>query len=172
MQEDNKDDLDKQTLARIEQSRQNAKQWLASESPPSLKTSVRVLTKMDGNTTSYSMKGIKVNAPERVEQDVDLVLKNTKIRILGQPHEEMLNTTDSRYKHYKSNEDCIFHKDGLFSRNFWEKLVASNSTNSSSRSNKLMKYSGACTESLENTREMPKQKLLTARTIISQKWRN
>ena len=43
------------------------------------------------------MNGIKTNARIRVEKDVDLVLKNMKLKILGQPHDEVLMITDSRY---------------------------------------------------------------------------
>ena len=62
------------------------------------------------------MNGIKANARIRVEQDVDLVLKNMKLKILGQPYDEMLIMTDSRYKNYKANEDRIVLKDGLLFR--------------------------------------------------------
>ena len=82
---------------------------------------MKQFTKIDGNTTSYSMNGIKANARIRVEQDVDLVLKNMKLKILGQPYDEVLMITDSRYKIYKANEDRIILKDGLlFRKNFGE----------------------------------------------------
>ena len=55
-------------------------------------------TKIDGNSTSYSMNGINANARIRVEQDGELVLKNMTLKILGQPHDEVLMVTDSRYK--------------------------------------------------------------------------
>ena len=42
------------------------------------------------------MSGIKANAQIQVEQDVDLVFKNTKLEILGQPLDEVLMVTDSR----------------------------------------------------------------------------
>ena len=88
---------EEQTLERKKKrSRQNAKQWGANEEPPVLKTSVKEFTKIDGNTTSYSMNEIKANARVRVEQDVDLVLKNIKLKILGQPYDEVLMITDSR----------------------------------------------------------------------------
>ena len=64
---------EEQTFEWKEQSRQNAKQWAANDESPALKTSVKEFTKIDGNTTSYSMNGIKANARIRVEQDVDLV---------------------------------------------------------------------------------------------------
>ena len=57
---------EEQTLERKEQSRQNAEQWAANEESPALKTSVKEFTKIDGNTTSYSMNGIKANARIRV----------------------------------------------------------------------------------------------------------
>ena len=74
---------EEETFEREEQSRQNAKQWVVNEQPPALKTSVKDFTKIDGNTTSYSMNGIKANARIRVEQKVYLVLKNMKLKILG-----------------------------------------------------------------------------------------
>ena len=80
---DNDNESEEQTLERKEQSRQNAKQWAANEESPALKTSVKEFTKIDGNTTSYSINGIKANARIHVEQDVDLVLKNMKLKILG-----------------------------------------------------------------------------------------
>ena len=110
---------EEQTLERKEQSRQNAKQWAANEESPTLKTSVKEFTKIDGNTTSYSMNGIKATARIRVEQDVDLQLKNLKLKVLGQPFDEVFIMTDSRYKHYKANEDRIIFKDGLLFRKFF-----------------------------------------------------
>ena len=64
------------------------------------------------------MNGIK-NARTRVDQDVDLVLKNMKLKNLGQPHDEFLMITDSRYKNYKANEDRIILKDGLLFRQYF-----------------------------------------------------
>ena len=112
---------EEQTLERKEQSRQKAKQWAVSEELPALKTSVKEFTKIDGNTTSYSMNGIEATARIRVEQDVDLLLKNLKLKILGQPFDELLIMTDPRYKHYKANEDRIVLKDGLLFRKYFGK---------------------------------------------------
>ena len=116
---DDSNESEEQTLERKEQSKQNAKQWAANEESPVLKTSVKDFTKIDGNATSYSMKGIKANATIRVEQDVDLVLKNMKLKILGQPHDEILMMTDSRYKNYKANKDRIILKDGILFRKYF-----------------------------------------------------
>ena len=82
---DDGEESEEQTLERKEQLGQNAKQWAANEESPALKTSVKEFTKIDGNITSYSMNGSKERARIRVEQDVDLVLKNMKLKILGQP---------------------------------------------------------------------------------------
>ena len=116
---DDINESEEQTLERKERSRQNAKQWAVNEESPVLKTSVREFTKIHGNTTSYSMNGIKANAKIRVEQDVDLVLENMKLKILGQPYDEVLILTDSRYKNYKANEDRIVLKDGLLFRKYF-----------------------------------------------------
>ena len=118
-QADDNDESKERTLERKEQSKQNAKQWAANEESSALKSSVKEFTKMDGNTTSYSINGIKANARIRVKQDVDHVLKNMKLKILGQPHDEVLIMTDARYKNYKANEDHIFLKDGLLFRKYF-----------------------------------------------------
>ena len=65
------------------------------------------------------MNGIKTNARIRVEQDVDLLLKDMKLQILGQPHDEVLMMTDSRFKNYKANEDRLILKDGLLFRKYF-----------------------------------------------------
>ena len=65
------------------------------------------------------MNGIKANAKTRVVQDVAHVLKNMKLKILGQPHDEVLMMTDSRFKNYKANEDRVTHKDGLSFRKYF-----------------------------------------------------
>ena len=65
------------------------------------------------------MNGIKANARIRVEQDVDLVLKNIKLKTLGQTYDELLMITDSRYKNYKANEDRIILKDDLLFRKYF-----------------------------------------------------
>ena len=77
---DDTNESEEQTLQRKERSKQNAKQWAANEESLDLKTSVREFTKIAGNTTSYSMHGIEANAKIRVNQYVDLVLKNMKIK--------------------------------------------------------------------------------------------
>ena len=80
-QTDNDNESEEQTLDRKEQSNQNAKKWAINEQSPIMKTTVKQLTKINGNTTLYSMNGIKANARIRVEQGVDLVLQNMKLKI-------------------------------------------------------------------------------------------
>ena len=82
-QTDGEVETEEQTLERKEQSRKKATEWVAHEEPSSMKPNINELTKIDGNTTSYSLHGIKANTRIRVEQDVDLVLKNLKFKILG-----------------------------------------------------------------------------------------
>ena len=65
------------------------------------------------------MNRIKANAPIRVNKDVDTFLKNLKVNFFGQPHDEVLITTDPRYIHYEANEDRIILEDGpLFGNPF------------------------------------------------------
>ena len=68
---------------------------------------------------SYSIHGIKVIARLWVEQDADLVLRNLKLKIHGQLHDDKLLTTGRRFKHYKANEDRIILKDGLLFRKYY-----------------------------------------------------
>ena len=101
-QADNNDESKEQTFELNEQSRQNTRQCVANEEPSSLKTSVKDSTKIDGNTTSFSINGIKANERRGVEKDIHLVLKNLRLKILGQRDDEVLMVTDSLYKNYKT----------------------------------------------------------------------
>ena len=83
----------------MEYNREKAAEWVVNQEPSSLKPSIKELIKIDGDTTAYSLHGIETNARIRVEQDADLVLKNLKLKILNQPHDDVLLTTDSRFKH-------------------------------------------------------------------------
>ena len=67
---------------------------------------------------SYSINGLKANSRRGVEPDVHLVLKNLKLKILGQPHDEVLLTTDKRFKHSEAHEDLIILKGGLVFRKY------------------------------------------------------
>ena len=60
-----------------------------------------------------------------------------KLKILCQPHDEVLMMTDSQYKIYKANEDRIILKDRLLLMNYLAKQAVSNTTGFSSRSNWL-----------------------------------
>ena len=84
-----------------------------------MKPSTEEFTKIDGNTTSYSLHGNKANARIRVEQDAHLLLKNLKPKIFGQPHDYVLLTTDRRFKHYKATDECKTLKDGLLLRKYY-----------------------------------------------------
>ena len=62
MQTQGEDETEEQTLERKEQSREKATEWVAHEEPSSMKPSIKEFMKIDGNTTSYSIHGIKANA--------------------------------------------------------------------------------------------------------------
>ena len=116
---DNQDETEEQILQRKEQSREKAVEWLVKQESSLMKPSIKAFTKIDGNTTAYSVHGIKANARIRVQQDTDLVLKNLKLKILGQPYDDVLLTAERRFKHYKANEDRIILKDGLLLRKYY-----------------------------------------------------
>ena len=106
-------ETEEQILQRKEQSCEKAAEWVGNQEPPSMKPSIKEFTKIDGNTTSYSLHGIKANARIRVEQDADLILKNLKNL------KDVLLTTDRQFKRYKANEDRIILKDGLLFRKYY-----------------------------------------------------
>ena len=118
-QADDPDETKKKILQRKEQSQKKAVEWVINQEPSLMKPSIKEFTKNDGNTTSYSINGVKASARIRVEQDADLVLKNLKLKILGQPHDNVLLSRDRRFKHYKANEDRIILKDGLLFRKYY-----------------------------------------------------
>ena len=93
-QTDSQDETEEQILQRKEQSQKKAAEGVVNQEQSSMQPSIKKFTKMDGNTTSYSINGIKATARIRVEQDADLVLKNLKLKILGQPHDDVLLATD------------------------------------------------------------------------------
>ena len=64
------------------------------------------------------MRGNKANARIRVEQDVNQLLKNLKLKTKGHPRDDVPLTTDSQYEHYEANEDRIIFKDGLLFKIF------------------------------------------------------
>ena len=116
---DDRDETGEQIIQRKKQSREKAAEWVVNQEPSSMKPSIKEFTKIDGNTTAYSFHGIKANARIRVEEDADLVLKNLKLKILGQPHDDVLLTTERRIIHYKANENRIILKDGLLLRKYY-----------------------------------------------------
>ena len=118
-QTDSPDEIEEQILQRKEQSQKKAAEWVVNKEPPSMKPSIKEFTKIDGITTLYSINGIKAIAQLRVEQDSDLVLKNLKLKIFGQPHDDVLLATDRRFKHYKANEDRIIFKDRPLFRKYY-----------------------------------------------------
>ena len=110
------DETEEQILQQEEQSQKKAAEWVVNQEPSSMKPSIKEFTKIDRNSTSYSINGIKANARIRVEQDADLVLKIIKLKKLGQPHDKVLLTTDRRFEQYKANEDRIILKEGILFR--------------------------------------------------------
>ena len=59
---DCQDETEEHILQKKKQSREKAAEWVFNQEPPSMKPSIKEFTKVDGNTTSYSLQGIKANA--------------------------------------------------------------------------------------------------------------
>ena len=118
-QPDGQYETEEKNIQRKKQSQKKAAEWVVNQELSSMKPSIKEFTKIDGNTTSYSINGIKASARIRVEQNADLVLKNLKLKMLGQPLDDVLLATDRRFKHYKANEDRIILKDGLLFRKYY-----------------------------------------------------
>ena len=125
-QADGEDETEEQIFQQKERSREKATDWVLNQELSSMRPSIQEFTKIDGNTTSYSINGIKANAQTQVEQIADLVLKNLKLKIRGQPHDDVLVTKDRRFKHYKVNEDRIILKDGLLFRKHYRETGSVN----------------------------------------------
>ena len=117
-QADGQDETEEQILQRKEQSQEKAAEWVVNQEPSSMKPSIKQFTKIDGNSTSYSIHGIKASAKNRVKQDAELILNILILKIFGQPHHDVLLTTDRRFKHYKANADRIILKDGHLFRKY------------------------------------------------------
>ena len=58
-QADGEDETEKQIVKRKEQSRKKATEWVANEESFPLKLSIKEVRRVDGNTTSYSINGIR-----------------------------------------------------------------------------------------------------------------
>ena len=101
---DSKDKSEEQTVERKKQIRRNARQWEENEEPSSFRTSVKEFTKIDGDTTSFSLNGIEAKAGRQLLQDVDFVL---------------IQIHDTNFT--KQLKTAIFLKDGLLFRNYFGK---------------------------------------------------
>ena len=71
---DGDNETETHTLERKAQSRNKVTDLVANEEKSSIKSSIKEVTKIPGNTMSHSMNRIKANEPMRVEQDVNLIL--------------------------------------------------------------------------------------------------
>ena len=126
MQANDEDETEEHKLERQEQSRKKRTERVAHGEPSSMKPSIKEFTKFDGNTTSYAIDGITAKARIPIEQDVDLILKNEKFKIFGQPQDEVLLTTDRRFNHLRADEESSIFKNGLLLLKYHGELVTSN----------------------------------------------
>ena len=106
------------------------------------------------------MNGIKVKARMRVEREVDLVLKNLLLKLFGQTHDEVLLTTDSRFKHYNSKDDRITVKDALPFRKYYGEVGTVKKYHFLIPQQLVIEVTQSCTENLKNTPQLPKKNCL------------
>ena len=85
----------------------------------SLRASVKELIMVRANKAAYAINAIKHDARIRAEQDADRVLKNLKLKLLGQKYDEVAITSDTRHKHYKANESRIESHSGILVRKYY-----------------------------------------------------
>ena len=85
------------------------------------------------------------------------MLKNMKLKIFGQPYDEVLMITDSRYKNYKTNEDRITLKDGLLFRKYFGETGSVKYYQILIPKQLAKEFYAACMENLASTQEFIKQ---------------
>ena len=108
------------------------------------------------------------NARIRVNKGADLVLKTLELKILDQPHEDLLITTNSQITHYEADEDASFSKMHYYSWSTMETLAVSNVTKASYKNSFWAKCNGTYTENLVDIPESPGKDSLIDRIITTQ----
>ena len=76
-QPDDQDETEEQILQK-KQSREKAAEWVVNQEPSPLKPSIKEFTKIDGNTTAYSLHGIKDTpvTPREWQPDPEVIIKH------------------------------------------------------------------------------------------------
>ena len=69
------------------------------------------------------MSGVKANAQIRVVPILDLTPKSTRLKLMGQPYDELLMSSNSRHKLYKAKNDRITLKGGPSFQNWHKETV-------------------------------------------------
>ena len=93
---DNQDESEEQTFDWKEQYRQNAKQWVANEEPSSLKTNVREFYKNRRKHYVVFHERNQNKCTNTSRARYRFCFEDMKLKIPGQPHDQLLMTTDSR----------------------------------------------------------------------------
>ena len=66
---------------------EKSSKWVVNEDLSPIKPNNKEFTKIDRNTTIFSINGSQTNARIRVEQDDDLFLRKIKLLISDEPHQ-------------------------------------------------------------------------------------
>ena len=88
-QDNEEAETEQQTLARKAEAKNKALRQYANQTQDSLRISVKELIMVRTNRAAYAINAIKHDARIRAEQDADRVLKNMKLKLLGQRYDEV-----------------------------------------------------------------------------------
>ena len=100
-----KAETEEQTLDRKAEAKNKALRQYVNHSGDSFEVSVKELIMVRANKAAYSINAIKYEARIRAEQDADRLLKNMKLKILGQKYDEVAITQRSTSQALQSKRE-------------------------------------------------------------------
>ena len=145
-----------------EGTRNIAVESLANDEPFSKNTSIKELIKIDGNSASYSINGIKANARIRWSTDEETQFQNT---LFAKWWGALINSNDSSITKWTKAAPSS-KMDYCFERNT-EKVVVAKTSKWSFRKISLLRCYGPCTENLESSTQSTKQYLHTDKITVA-----
>ena len=113
------DELDENQLWQEKQNVRDHAQNETHNEPENDVTELQQFHKPTSGLISYSSGHFKDNARIRLEQNNDIVLRNLRAKIEGNPFDENELTSDSRYQHYLQNITRIEIKHEVLTRKYY-----------------------------------------------------
>ena len=119
-QDNEEAETEEQTLDRKAEAKNKALRQYVNQSGESFKASVKELIMVRANKAAYAINAIKsTKRGSEQNKTLTVLLKNMKLKILGQKYDEAAITNDPRHKHYKANENRIECNDGILVRKYY-----------------------------------------------------